>query len=361
MFLKTYEKYIAASFLKNILLVLLVFSSLIFILNVLEEIKFFEKFNIGLYYPILLTLLNLPSTLFEIFPFIFLISSQLIFLNFFEKDELIIFKNHGLKNIKIIIILISTSLILGVILCSIFYTFSSKMKHSYLSFKNKFTDDNKYLAVVNENGLWIKDEINNSINIINAFKFRGKYLDNVTIAKHDLNFNLKQTLLAEKVNIEKNEWILENVTIIDGSGLNKEKVDKTIIQTNFNQQKISNLFSNLSSLNLIELLKLQKDYKSLGYSTSEVETYLHKLYSIPIYLAIMTSIASILMFNIKYNKSKIFHIILGILLSVSIYYINYFFNLLGTNDKIPTIISIWLPNLILFLFCIVGLININEK
>ena len=181
MFLKTYEKYIAASFLKNILLVLLVFSSLIFILNILEEIKFFRKFDMGLYYPVLLTLLNLPSTLFEIFPFIFLISTQLIFLNFFEKDELIIFKNHGLQNMKIIIILIFTSLIIGLILCSVFYTFSSKMKHSYLSFKNKFTDDNKYLAVVNENGLWIKDQINNSINIINASVFYGDYLENVTI------------------------------------------------------------------------------------------------------------------------------------------------------------------------------------
>ena len=361
MFVKTYEKYIASTFLKNILVVLLVFSSLIFILNILEEIKFFRKFDMGLYYPVLLTLLNLPSTLFEIFPFIFLISTQLIFLNFFEKDELIIFKNHGLQNMKIIIILIFTSLMIGLILCSVFYTFSSKMKHSYLSFKNKFTDDNKYLAVVNENGLWIKDQINNSINIINASVFYGDYLENVTIAEHDMNFNLKQTMIADKVNIEQNEWILENVTIIESSGLNKEKLEKSIIQTNFNKEKISNLFSNLSSLNLIELLKLKKDYKSLGYSTSEVETYLHKLYSIPIYLAIMTSIASILMFNIKYNKSKTFNIIIGILLSVSIYYINYFFNLLGTNEKIPTITSIWLPNLILFLFCIIGLINVNEK
>ena len=300
MFVKTYEKYIASTFLKNILVVLLVFSSLIFILNILEEIKFFRKFDMGLYYPILLTLLNLPSTLFEIFPFIFLISTQLIFLNFFEKDELIIFKNHGLKNIKIVIILILTSLIIGLILCSVFYTFSSKMKHSYLSFKNQFTDDNKYLAVVNENGLWIKDQIHDSINIINASIFYGDYLENVTIAHHDLDFNLKRTLIAKTVNIEKNEWILKNVIIIDSTGLNKEKLETTIINTNFNKEKISNLFSNLSSLNLIELLKLRKDYKSLGYSISEVETYLHKLYSIPIYLAIMTSIASILMFNIKF-------------------------------------------------------------
>ena len=33
------------------------------------------------------------------------------------------------------------------------------MKNNYLEFKNKYTQDNKYLAVINENGLWIKDRI----------------------------------------------------------------------------------------------------------------------------------------------------------------------------------------------------------
>jgi len=140
------------------------------------------------------------------------------------------------------------------------------------------------------------------------------------------------------------------------------KGEKIILNTSLYESVESAAKVSLKFIQEVKNLeKLKKDYKSLGYSTSEVETYLHKLYSIPIYLAIMTSIASILMFNIKYNKSKTFNIIIGILLSVSIYYINYFFNLLGTNEKIPTITSIWLPNLILFLFCIIGLINVNEK
>tara|TARA_B100001996_G_scaffold358246_1_gene322682 strand:+ start:141 stop:275 length:135 start_codon:yes stop_codon:yes gene_type:complete len=43
------------------------------------------------------------------------------------------------------------------------------------------------------------------------------------------------------------------------------------------------------------------------------------------------------------------------------YYIYYFFGLLGANNKLPILIAIWLPNLILFLSCMVGIVNINEK
>ena len=67
------------------------------------------------------------------------------------------------------------------------------------------------------------------------------------------------------------------------------------------------------------------------------------------------------MFNTKYNKSKIFNIIIGILMSVSIYYINYFFNIMGTNERVPIFLSVWFPMFILSLFTIIGLLKINEK
>ena len=75
----------------------------------------------------------------------------------------------------------------------------------------------------------------------------------------------------------------------------------------------------------------------------------------------MTVFGSIVMLNIRRNKSKIFHIILGTLFSVLIYYINYFSGLLGQNERLPEILSIWLPLIIISLFCSVGLVNINEK
>ena len=67
------------------------------------------------------------------------------------------------------------------------------------------------------------------------------------------------------------------------------------------------------------------------------------------------------MLNIKRNKPIIFHIILGILLSVIIYYFYFLFNLLGETGKIPLITSAWMPLIILTFLIIIGLIRINEK
>ena len=360
MIIKTYQQYLIKSLLKNIFLISCIFLILSFLLNIIEEIRFFKNLDLGISYSFFLTFLNVPSIVYEIFPFIFLISTQMFFVNLFEKEELIVLKKHGLDNLSLIKILIITSLVCGILIVSLFYTFSAQMKHSYLSFKNKFTNDNKYLAVVNENGLWIKDEVDNSINIINAEIFENDTLKKLIITQMDKDFNIVKTIIGKSANIQKNTWKIKNVEVHEAE---KSKIDhdQILFKTNFNKEKLNNIFSNLTSLTFFQLLSMSKDYDQLGYSTLEIKSHLHKLYSFPIYLMIMSLVGGILMLNIKYNKSKIANITIGIILSVIIYYLNYFINLLGTNEKIPTILSIWLPHLILFLFCLTFLIRINEN
>jgi lipopolysaccharide export system permease protein len=67
------------------------------------------------------------------------------------------------------------------------------------------------------------------------------------------------------------------------------------------------------------------------------------------------------MFNFRKDKSLFFYILLGIFMSVIIYYINFLFSSLGNNGKIPIIASIYLPILFISIFSIIGLIRVNEK
>ena len=358
--IKTYQNYLIRLFVNKILIVSLVFFSLIVILSVFEEISFFKELDVNFLFPFFMTLLNLPSTLFEIFPFIFLISTQFFFLDLINKNELEVLKINGLGNLKIIKILFFTSFFLGILLIAIYYNFSSKLKFIYLDLKNNHSTDNKYLAVVTENGLWIKDEVEDAIYIINANKIQSHYLRDVLITEFDKNFDLVRTIEATEVDIEDTNWIIVNPIISQDNQTQKQK-ENIIITTHFNQEKIEGLFRSLSSLNIIELIKLYKDYESLGYDTIDVEFHLHKVFSFPVFLSVMTLFAAIIMLNIKRNKPIIFHIILGVFLSVLIYYFYYLFTLFGKSEKIPLYLSVWLPLFLLSIFTFIGLIRINEK
>ena len=357
---KTYEKYIVKNFLTKILSISLIFFCLIVILSILEEISFFKNLNVNFFFPYILTLLNAPITLFEIFPFIFLISTQFLFYDLFKKEELNLLKSNGLSNFKVIKILFFSSFLIGIFTVFIYYNAASKLKFFYTDIKNNFSNDNKYLAVVTDSGLWLKDEINENILIIKANNIKDNYLKNIFINKFVKNFNLQSTIESKKINIDQKKWIIKNPTITLENISTTTKKDLEI-DTNFDQKKINSLFSNISTLNLLELFDLKKDFEKLGYSSDEIIIHLMKLFSTPLLYSVLTILSAIIMFNMKRDKSLFFHVILGILMSVIIYYINFMFSSLGNNGKIPIIASIFLPILFISIFAIIGLIRINEK
>ena len=220
--MKIYQKYLIKNFIFIVLRVSFIFCILGLIMGILEELNFFSDFDVKYYFPIFLVLLNLPSIVYEIFPFIFLISSQFIFLNLLEKGELNTFKSHGLTNFKLIKLIALISFLLGVIIITLFYNFSASLQFKYLDIKKNFTNDNKYLATITENGLWIKDEKEKIINFINAKNFSFNSLEFVDIIQLDKDFNFIKNIKSEKAYIENNNWKLSNSKIIDKNNIVSE-------------------------------------------------------------------------------------------------------------------------------------------
>ena len=357
---KTYQKYLINNFLLKFIYFSLIFFALTLILNILEEITFLKDINVPFWYPYFLTILNSPITLFEIFPFIFILTTQFLFYELFKKRELSLLKINGLNNLKIIKTLFLLSLVIGVFNVLIYYNFASKLNFQYSIIKNKFSDDNKYLAMVTQSGLWIKDEVDGKTLLTKSKLIKDNILFETMINEFNEDFQLLRTIQANKIDISNNNWIIYNPIITVEN--NSEKLKNLIyFKTNFNKKRINNLFSNISTLDISKLFNLIDDYKKIGYSPDEIIIHLLKLFTMPIFYGILTILSAIIMFNISSNKPLIFHIALGIFLSVIIYYINFMFGSLAGNGRIPIIASIFFPILILSVFSIIGLIDINEK
>ena len=357
--MKTYTQFLIRNYLSSFLNVFFIFFCLIFILNLLTELEFFKQTEVKSTFPLYLSLINTPMFVFEMFPFVFLISTQFFFNNLFNNNEMNIFKYSGLKNTKIFSILISTTFFMGIIIISIFYNLSSNLKNLYLGLKSNYTEDKKYLAVITNNGLWIKDIYDKKILMINAGSFNNNELKDAYISEFDENFEIKRNIKSQEIDISNKEWIIKDAEIYIQ---NNRKIVKSLkLNTNFDYELIQNLFSNMSSLSFLELIEMRGNYKKLNYSLTEIDLQLLKLITFPLYFVLMFIFSGIIMMNTKTFKSKSLKIIIGLFLSVIIYYINNFFFILGTSEKLNVIISVLIP---LFLLSIINLIfikNINAK
>jgi len=236
---------------------------------------------------------------------------------------------------------------------------SSSLKTIYIESKSPFTSDEKYLAVVTKNGLWIKDKIDNNIIITNSSSIEDQILINNFITEFDNEFNVIRNIQSNKIDISNENWIIYDAKIYKKN--NYVVKNKLNLKTNFDLERIKSLYSNLSSLNLIELYDLRKNYKKLNYSITDIDLHLIKILLFPFFLFLMTLFSSLIMLNIKQVNGTTFKISIGLFFSVVIYYLNNFSYVLGSTERIPIIISTVSPLVILATINAFMLKNVNEK
>ena len=357
--MKVYIKYLSSIFFKSLAFVFVIMLCLVVLLNILTELEFFKDIKIGIAYTLFLSLLNSPSLLFEVFPFILLISTQLVFIKIYDQKEIEIFKYSGLKNSKILIILSVLSFCTGLLISTLFYNFSSNLKNLYLEIKSNYTIDGKYLAVITKNGLWIKDKIKGKTLITNSSYIEGNYLIENFITEFDSKFKVMRNIQSEKIDITENTWVIQNAKIYKNNNYND--IEKLNLETNFNSERIQTLYSNLSALSLGELYELRNNYKKLNYSIVDIDLHLIKIFVYPLFLLLITLFSSSIMLTIKEIKSVTVKILIGLFFSVIIYYLNNFSYVLGSTEKISLLLSTISPVLILATINCLMLYRANEK
>ena len=355
--------YLLKNFLKTFFVFILVFYCFGVILNLFEEIEFFKNINVSIFIPLTLTSIYIPSMIIKILPFIIFLSSMWFIIKIRNNKDLLILKVFGYSNFKILMTLALTSFILGWLILFFINPITSSMSKYYEKTKSNFSRDIDHLVTFNRNGLWIKEKLKSKQRIISASKPEGFKLIDVKIFHIDKNSNLIEIINSKKANIKNNLWVLENVVIfkpVDGI-LKKEEFLNYEITSIYNYEKINNLFKNFDTMSFVDLAVNYNKLLDNGYSEPFLNQSLHSMLSMPFFLFLMTGLASILSMNTLKRSDNLKYIIIGLLITVIIFYFKDLSLALGQTNRIPLILSVWAPVIALSFFTLIGVLQINEK
>ena len=81
----------------------------------------------------------------------------------------------------------------------------------------------------------------------------------------------------------------------------------------------------------------------------------------PFFLLLMTGIAAILTMSTLKKSDGFKFIVLGLIVSILVFYFKDLSLALGQTDRIPLLLAIWSPVIALSLFTFIGVLQINEK
>lgn len=355
--------YLLKGFLKTFFKITLIFYCFGIILNLFEEIEFLKDTDASIITPLFLTSMFIPGLLIKLLPFIIFITSLKFLSDIRNNKDLLTLKVLGYSNFKIFFIFALTSFLLGWLILTILNPVTSVMSKYYEQTKGKFSRDIDHLASFNKNGLWIKENVKDGQRIISASKNSRNQLENLILFNFDKNYILKNKIYSKRANVETNQWILEDVIILEvneGIG-NKKKLDKMIINSLYDYEKITSLFKNFDTLSFLDLILNYNDYLKKGYNKVFLDQSLHSMLSLPFFLFIMTSLASILAFGTLKKSNNIKLIIIGIIVCVIVFFLKDLSLALGKTNRISLVFASWMPILIIGIFSSVGIIQINEK
>ena len=355
--------YILKNFMINLLIVVLVVFCFGVILNLFEEIEFFKNLEISIFKPLFLTVIFIPSLIIKLFPFIIFISSMWFMIKIRNNNDLLTLKIYGYSNIKIFLILALTSFLIGWAILTLVTPLSSSMVKYYEKTKSQYARDIDHLVTFNNNGLWIKESNDNSERIISAESIEDSFLLNVVIFEFDKNFEIKRKIFSESVNISQKNWILKNYTIfkLENEIFKRENNNNYEIKSIYDKEKITSLFSNSDTISFLDLSKNYQNLLNNGYSKRFLDQSFHSMLSLPFFLFLMTSIAAILTLHTLKRADNLRFIVIGLIFSVIVYYFKDLSMALGMTDRIPLILSVWSPIIILGLFTSIGILQINES
>ena len=118
---------------------------------------------------------------------------------------------------------------------------------------------------------------------------------------------------------------------------------------------------NLNTVSFLELVFNYSELNEKGYSKKLLNEKLNQFISIPFFLFLMVVLASIFTIGTLKNKQNYYYLLTSIMTCVAIYYFKDLSVALGQTEKISLGLSVWMPIILISLFCSIGVIQINEK
>jgi len=356
------NKYLTGEFLKSFFNILLIFCCAGLIMNLFEEINYFRKYDLGMGLPIQLSFMIIPSIVISMLPFILFLSSMWVLIKLKNNRDLLSLRTFGVSNGKFIFLFSSIAFIIGIIILTALNPITSIAVKYYEDIKGSYDLDKSHLASINANGIWMREKIGKNINIIKSGELKGNFLINVSIYKFNENNLLIERTEAKQANIRDTTWLIEDGYTIQFQDENiKNDFENLIFYSTFNREKLNSIYSNLDTISFYKLMTESKQLAARGYNSKLLKEKKHFYLSLPFFLVLMVWLSGIFTLNSNERRQNTYYIFLSIITCVVIFYFKNFSTALGATEKIPLVLSVWSPVIILFLFCSIGIIQINEK
>lgn len=346
----TLHLYFARRFVKSFLSVLLIFFVILGLIDLVEQIRRFGSSDTSFGSLLILTLLNVPESLYRILPLITILATLSLFLALARSSELVVTRASGRSALKSLIAPVVAALVLGVLAVGIFNPIVAATQKQHELLVSRISGEVSTLSVSNE-GLWLRQGSRDGQTVIRATRANldGTVLTDVTFLGYDRQGTPTFRIEAAKAELVTGAWSITDAkewrfdTDAAIPEVDSFESAQMSLASNLTRSQILDSFGTPSAVPIWELPGFINRLEAAGFSARVHRTFLHMELALPILLAAMVLVgAGFTMRHTRFGRTGLM-VLAALGLGFTLYFIRNFAAILGENGQIPVILAAWGP------------------
>lgn len=343
------DRYFARKFFLSFLLIAGVFLTLLVLVDMIEQLRRFEDYDIGFGSILRLTLLNAPEAMSEILPLIMILSTIVLFVGLARSSELVVTRALGRSGLRALVAPVVVAAIIGGLAVTTLNPIVAATSNLYQAQSAAFRNEGTSVLSLSDEGLWLRQGTDRAQSVIHATGFAEDNevtLFEVTILTYANGGGPVREIHAQSATLQNDNWVLTNAKVWPlAAGLNPESNaayhDELLIPTTLTTERIRESIGRSTGISIYDLPETIHQLADAGFSTRRHEVWYQSELARPLFLVAMVLIgAAFTMRHTRFGGTGR-AVLASVLLGFGLYFVRNFAQILGENGQIPVALAAW--------------------
>jgi len=333
------------------------FLGIMLMIDIIDQLRRFADPGISVREAAVLSLMNVPASLYRILPLILVLSAIGLFVGLARSSELVAIRAAGRSGLRFVMAPVATAFLIGALAVAVLNPLVAATSREYANLSQGHARGGSVLSI-SKAGLWLRQGGETGQTVIQSARANldGTELYDATFLTFSPDGTPARRIEAAQARLEDGAWVLTGVKSWPLEAANPERnavrTTEDRLPTDLTRDKIRDGFGTPSAIGIWDLPSYIADLEQAGFSARGHRVWFQMELALPLLFAAMVLIAAA--FTMRHSRlGKTGSMILLALLGGFIaFFLRNFGQVLGNNGQIPIALAAWIPPLGTMLFAL---------
>lgn len=343
--------YFTRRFVRSFLLVFGVFFGIVYLIDMVEQMRRFDSEAVGMFEAGELALLKAPATMYRMLPLLTVLATIMLFLGLARTSEMVVARASGRSAIRSLFAPVLTAFVFGALGVAALNPIVAATSKQFEIASSRYAGNTSTTSIA-EGGVWLRQASAGGQVVIRAERSNldGTQFFDVTFYGFDLLGTATYRIDAAEAVLQPGQWALSAAKrwSFDTDGNAEEEAatfEQLAVPSDLTRDQIRDSFGTPAAIPIWELPAFINQLDRAGFSALQHRVWFQMELANPLLLAAMVLIgAGFTMRHTRFGRTGLM-VLFAILMGFSVYFLRNFAQVLGENGQIPIIVAAWAPPL----------------